>query len=46
MRCGIVFRLAQREAGGGYKKILALLNIEPKDYKRFLNFINDYRMNK
>ncbi len=41
-----LIRLAQREAGGGYKKILALLNIEPKDYKRFLNFINDYRLNK
>ncbi|MCK4764980.1 MAG: sigma-54-dependent Fis family transcriptional regulator [Candidatus Aminicenantes bacterium] len=36
-----VMGVVLKSGGGKYKDVLADLNIEPEDYKKFLNFIND-----
>jgi transcriptional regulator with PAS, ATPase and Fis domain len=41
-----IIALALKKGNGRYKNILEILNVEGADYKRFLNFVNDYGLNK
>ena len=41
-----IIALALKKGNGRYKNILDILNVDNNEYKRFLNFINDYGLNK
>lgn len=41
-----IIALALKKGNGRYKNILDILNVDGKEYKRFLNFVNDYGLNK
>lgn len=41
-----IISLALKKGNGRYKNILDILNVDGNEYKRFLNFVNDYGLNK